>query len=357
MSRLLVFLTFIMLIVSIVNFFTIRRPRKSTDIEDFISVIVPLRNEAHNINGLLQSLKAQKYLKRVEFIFLDDNSEDLTFDLVTALISGRADMQLIQGSPVPDGWIGKTWALQQLFNASLGQIIVSLDADVRINADAISKAVTELKSTRLDFISAYPKQIAHTIPERLIQPLLQWSWMTTLVLALAERSLFSSMAVANGQFFLVHRSAIVTSRGYEMVKSCVLDDVFLARVLVKSGLHGGVVSGTDLAQCRMYESWSEIKAGYGKSLRFAFGSYLGSLLAVLFIFLTGITPLIIGLNGYAWGWMVYAWVTCTRILSAVRSENRRIDCLFHPLSSALLIYLIFYSYFSRADIKWKGRTL
>ena len=346
-----------MFFISVINFFTIKRPRKSTEIEDFISVIVPLRNEAHNINGLLQSLKVQKYLQRVEFIFLDDNSEDLTFDLVTASISGRADMQLIQGSPVPDGWIGKTWALQQLFNASVGEIIVSLDADVRIKPDAINKAVTKLKSTGLNFISAYPRQIALTLPERLIQPLLQWSWMTTLLLAIAERSPFSSMAVANGQFFIVQRSALVTSKGYEIIKACVLDDVFLARVLVKSGSHGVVISGAEIAECRMYESWSEIKAGYGKSLRYAFGSHLGSLFAVLCIFLTGIAPLILGVAGYAWGWIGYACVTFTRMLSAIRSKNRVFDSLFHPLSSALLIYLIFYSYFSREDIKWKGRTL
>ena len=357
MPRLIVFPTLVILFISIINFFTIRRPRKSTDIEDIISVIVPLRNEAHNINDLVQSLKAQKYLRRAEFIFLDDNSEDMTSELVAASISDRTDMQLIQGSSLPDGWIGKTWALQQLFNASRGQIIVSLDADVHIKPDAISKTVTALKSSGLDFISAYPRQIAGTLPERLIQPLLQWSWMTTLILAIAERSPFSSMAVANGQFFVVHRSALVTSRGYEMVKACALDDVFLARVLVKSGSHGAVISGAEIAECRMYKSWSEIKAGYGKSLRYAFGSHLGSLLAVVFIFITGIAPLILGVVGYAWGWIGYACVTSTRVLSAIRSKNRVLDSLLHPLSSALLIYLIFYSNFTREDIKWKGRTL
>jgi glycosyltransferase involved in cell wall biosynthesis len=266
-------------------------------------------------------------------------------------------MQIIKGSPLPSGWIGKSWALHQLFAASKGDIIVSIDADVRITPDAISRSITLMKSSALDFLSPYPRQIANTLGERLIQPLLQWSWMTTLILAIAERALFSSMAVANGQFFIVRKDALVLAGGYESVKAAVLDDVFLARALVKSGAHGVVVNGADIAQCRMYTSWSEIKAGYGKSLRYAFGSSFGSLCAISFIFLTGIAPLVFALMGSVWGWLAIALIVGTRILSAIRSRTRIIDSLFHPISSTFLIYLILYSYLMRGEIRWKGRVI
>lgn len=347
----------VLLLISTLNFFTIRSPRADSEIEDSVSVIVPLRNEAENVSELVQSLLSQKSLKSVEFIFLDDNSDDKTLELLRLAASGYATMQIITGTPLPSGWIGKNWALHQLLAASKGDIIVSIDADVRITPDAISRSITLMKSSGLDFLSPYPRQIANTLGERLIQPLLQWSWMTTLLLAIAERASFSSMAVANGQFFIVRKGALIASGGYEAVKSAVLDDVFLARALVKSGSHGVVVNGAEIAQCRMYTSWNEIRAGYGKSLRYAFGSTFGSLCAIFFIFLTGIAPLVFALTGSIWGWLAFALIASTRILSAIRSRTRVIDALFHPISSTLLIYLIIYSYLMRGKISWKGRAI
>lgn len=353
----LIVLPTVLLLISTLNFFTIRSPRAVSEIVDSVSVIVPLRNEAENVSGLVQSLLSQKFLKSVEFIFLDDNSDDKTLELLKLAASGNTNMQIIRGAPLPSGWIGKSWALHQLLAASKGNIIVSIDADVRITPDAISRSITLMKSSTLDFLSPYPRQIAKTLGERLIQPLLQWSWMTTLILAIAERSSFSSMAVANGQFFIVRKDALVLAGGYESVKAAVLDDVFLARTLVKSGAHGVVINGADIAQCRMYTSWSEIKAGYGKSLRYAFGSTFGSLCAIFFIFLTGIAPLVFALTGSIWGWLVFALIVGTRILNAIRSRSRIIDSLFHPISSTLLIYLIIYSYLMRGEISWKGRAI
>jgi len=318
---------------------------------------VPLRNEESNVSELIENLNSQTSLAHAEFIILDDGSDDSTFDLVKTAIEIKPKFRLIQGEPLPTGWIGKVWALHQLEAHSNGEIIVSIDADVRLTPDAISKSITLMKSAQLNFLSPYPHQIAKTLGERLIQPLLQWSWMSTLVLRFSERTSFSSMAVANGQFFIVQKRALVAAGGYEAVKSAVLDDVFLARRLIKTGSRGAVVSGAKIAQCRMYASWSEIEAGYGKSLRHAFGSIFGSMSAVVFLFITGVAPLVVALMGSMWGWIAFTFMTLTRILSARQSRMRTLDSLLHPISSTLLIYLIFYSYLMRGDVQWKGRTV
>ena len=353
----IILLPALLLLISIINFFSIRQPRTHGQVEEFVSVIVPLRNEAAHVVDLVRTLAAQTSLTHVEYIFLNDNSDDKTFDLLTNAISGHPAMQVIQGARLPQGWVGKVWALEQLLEASRGEIIVCLDADVRITPDAMSKSITLMCEASLDFISPYPRQLAHTLSERLVQPLLQWSWMSTLPLKIAERASFSSMAVANGQFFLVRKSALVEIGGYASVKAAVLDDVFLARALLKSGFHGVVVNGADIAECRMYTSWREIQDGYGKSLRHACGSIFGSLIAIASLFLTGIAPLMLALMGSIWGWLGFACITFTRILSAIRSRTRIIDSFFHPISSTLLIYLIIYSYRRRGDIQWKGRTV
>jgi hypothetical protein len=241
--------------------------------------------------------------------------------------------------------------------ASNGEIIVSIDADVRITPDAISRSITSLKSQGLDFVSPYPRQLTTSLAERLIQPLLQWSWMSTLLLSMAKNSSHPSMAVANGQFFIVRRSALRVAGGYESVKSDVLDDVFLARNLIKSKAHGIVLNGSSLATCRMYSSWSQIESGYGKSLNRAFGSFVGSIAAIAFLFTTGVAPIVVALTGASWGLIAYALVVLTRILSAIRSKGRMIDSLLHPISSIVLIYLIVYSWLMRGSIEWKGRTV
>ena len=156
---------------------------------------------------------------------------------------------------------------------------------------------------------------------------------------------------------LIKKKALHAAGGYESVKGAVLDDVFLARQLIKTGSHGAVISGADIAHCRMYTSWKEIEAGYGKSLRHAFGTFFGSMSAILFLFLTGVAPLILALMGSIWGWIGLICMTLSRILCAHRSRMRILDSLMHPISNVLLIYLIFFSYLMRGDVQWKGRSV
>ena len=345
----------ILLTIAAVNFVQIRTPKATSELADTVGVVVPMRNEAENIEGIVSTLAAQE--GEFHFYLLDDNSEDLTFDLLQRFTVGDSRFTVIKGEALPDGWIGKTWALQQLFEASDEEILVSIDADVRLTNDAINKAVTLLQSARLDFISPYPRQIAHTFTERLIQPLLQWSWLTTVPLRYAEGSDSASMAVANGQFFVVRRSALDSIKGYESVKHAVIDDVFLARELIKSGSHGTAVNGSDIAQTRMYASWKEIKAGYGKSLNKAFGSLFGAIFVMLFLIATSIAPLIVGLMGNPYGLLGFVAIVGTRVLSAIKSRGSVLDSVLHPISIAALIYLIVYSYLVRKTVMWKGRTV
>ncbi|MEY3848756.1 MAG: hypothetical protein RLZ20_256 [Actinomycetota bacterium] len=345
----------ILLTITAVNFLQIRTPKQISELSETVAVVVPMRNEAENIEGVVATLSAQA--GPFHFYLLDDNSEDLTFDLLHRFTAGDSRFTVIKGAALADGWIGKTWALQQLYEASNEEILVSIDADVRLTNDAINKSVTLLRTTQLDFLSPYPRQIALTFGERLIQPLLQWSWLTTVPLRFAEGSGQKSMAVANGQFFVVRRSALDSIGGYQSVKHAVIDDVFLARELISTGASGTVVNGSDIAETRMYASWSEIKAGYGKSLSKAFGSPAGAIFVSAFLIATSIAPLILGLLGNPYGWVSFAAIVGTRVLSAAKSRGNLLDSVLHPISIAALIYLIVYSYLVRGTVTWKGRTV
>jgi len=348
-------LPLILLTIAAVNFVQIRTPKRTSVLLETVGVIVPMRNEAENVEGLVATLAAQA--GSFHFYLLDDNSEDQTYELLHRFTAGDSRFSVIKGAALDDRWIGKTWALQQLFEASKEEVIVSLDADVRLSNDALNKAVTTLHGARLDFVSPYPRQIAKSFAERLIQPLLQWSWLTTVPLRYAEGSGQTSMAVANGQFFVVRRSALISIGGYGNVKHAVIDDVFLARELIKSGSSGTVINGSDISETHMYSSWKEIEAGYGKSLNRAFGSIIGAVFVVVFLFLTSIAPLILGLLGNTYGWLGFAAIVGTRVLSAIKSRGNVLDSVLHPISVVALIYLIVYSYLMRGNIQWKGRTV
>jgi len=348
-------LPLILLTIAAVNYVQIRTPKRISELTETIGVIVPMRNEAENVEGLVATLAAQE--GSFHFYLLDDNSEDQTLELLQRFTSSDSRFTVIKGAALDDKWIGKTWALQQLFDASHEEILVSIDADVRLSNDAINKAVTALQDGRLDFVSPYPRQIAQSFAERLIQPLLQWSWLTTVPLRYAESSGQQSMAVANGQFFVVRRSSLAGIGGYQSVKHVVIDDVFLARELITKGSSGTVINGSDIAQTRMYTSWNEIKAGYGKSLNTAFGSFFGAFFVVTFLFVTSVVPLIVGLFGNPFGWLGFATIVGTRMLSAIKSRGNILDSVLHPISVLALIYLIVYSYLRRGRIQWKGRTV
>jgi cellulose synthase/poly-beta-1,6-N-acetylglucosamine synthase-like glycosyltransferase len=348
-------LPLILLTIAAVNFVQIRTPKATSHLLESVGVLVPMRNEAENVEGIVATLAAQA--GSLHFYLLDDNSEDATFSLLNRFTRGDSRFTVISGAALHEKWIGKTWALQQLFEACDEEVLVSIDADVRLSNDAINKAVTLMHGARLDFVSPYPQQIAQSFAERLVQPLLQWSWLTTVPLRYAESSGQQSMAVANGQFFVVRRSALAAIGGYQSVKHAVIDDVFLARELIKSGSSGTVINGSDIAETRMYGSWSEIKAGYGKSLNQAFGSIVGAVFAAAFLIATSIAPLILGLFGNPYGWLGFAAIVSTRALSAIKSRGRVFDSVLHPISVLALIYLIAYSYLRRGSIQWKGRTV
>jgi cellulose synthase/poly-beta-1,6-N-acetylglucosamine synthase-like glycosyltransferase len=347
----LLLLPVLMLVISLTNLIFLRRPSLDSEIfTESVVVLLPVRNEQENIPQLIQSLKTQMGIRDLTFNFLDDNSSDQTVNLIEEHIVGDPRFTLTFGAQLPEDWLGKPFALQQAFEASDSQVVVVIDADVRLKADALVSAITLMRSRQFSFISAYPKQIAITWAERLIQPLLQWSWMSSVPLRIAERSHNPAFAVANGQFFIADRAALQAVGAFECVKMEIVDDIALARALLKNGFLGTVIDGSRIAMCRMYQSWPELREGYSKSLRVAFGSWVGSAFAITLLMLSGIAPLLLGLGGYA-------IIVANRAICARATGGRIVDALLHPLSILLLTYLIIRSWKMRGRTQWKGRLV
>jgi hypothetical protein len=262
---------------SVVNLRFLRRAPNPPDIPTTrISVLLPARNEAHRIGPCLDALRIalERYGPDAELIVLDDESVDGTYDIVRMALAHVPRGRVIRGQPLPDGWYGKPFACHQLADTAdpASDVLVFIDADVVLKPDALVRTVAHLRDSGLDLISPYPRQRAESPAERLLQPLLQWSWATLLPLRLAERSHRPSLTAANGQLLTVRNEAYRRSGGHAAVPKAVLEDIELLKAFKRSGFHGGVTDGSDLATCRMYDGWYELRDGYTKSLWAATGS-------------------------------------------------------------------------------------
>jgi hypothetical protein len=312
-----------------------------------VSVLVPARDEAAQIAACLDSVDGAD-----EVLVLDDGSRD-----GTATIAAAHGARVLTGTAPPPGWLGKPHACAQLAAAASGDVLVFLDADVRLRPGAVRAAVHLLETTGLDLVSPHPRQEVATVAERLVQPLLQWSILTTLPLRLAERSPRPSLAAANGQFLVVRRTAYERAGGH--VPDAVIDDLALLRAIKRSGGRGGIVDGTDLASCRMYEGWAALRDGYGKSLWAALGTPAGSAAVLGGLGLAYVLPAVAALRGSRIGLLGYAAGVAGRVIAARRTGGRMLDSVAHPVSIVVLGYLTARSQVqhARGTLRWKGRAV
>ena len=339
----------IALIITVTNVINMRVVglKGASHILESVDVLIPMRNEEGNVEACLKAVLNSELLEASRVYVLDDGSSDETGKLISEFKVNK-----LTGTQLPEGWLGKVWACHNLAQASSGEYLVFIDADVRLHPYAIASAINKMNKFGWDFISPYPKQITGSILEKLIQPLLQWSWLASVPLRIAEKYPNRSMTIANGQFFIVKRSAYEKSGGHAAIPNEVLDDLELARLLVSKGVKGGVADGSSVASCRMYKSNGELVDGYTKSLWKAVGGQLGTIVAILILVMTGITPYL----GFG---APVLFIFLSRVLAAVKTKSNPAYAFLHPFAILVLIYLIVLSSIrkNRGTLTWRGRLI
>jgi len=312
-------------------------PADPPPVAEPVALLLPLRDEAHRVEPCLRALLAQTGVRDLRILVLDDGSTDGTAEVVRRVAGADPRVRLVEGQPLPAGWWGKPWACAQLATEAAGDddaaVLAFVDADVVLAPHAVAASVALLRWAALDLVSPYPRQLAVTPAERLVQPLLQWSWMTTLPLRLAERSPRPSLAAANGQLLVVDAMAYRRAGGHRAVRAEMVEDVALLRAVKAAGGRGGVVDGTALATCRMYAGWPDLRDGYAKSLWSAFGSPAGAAAVVGGLAVAYVLPPLAALRGSRVGLVGYAAGVAGRAVAARRTGSRVWpDSLAHPAS-------------------------
>ncbi|MGY1835455.1 glycosyltransferase [Blastococcus sp. SYSU DS0510] len=339
-----------------------RAPADPPPVARPVTVVLPVRDEAEQVAGCLAALLDQRGAARLRVVVVDDGSTDGTADVVRAVADPR--VRLVTAPPLPSGWLGKPHACAVGAAAAEGgddEVLVFVDADVRLFPDAIAGAVAVLDTHRLDLASPWPRPLAVGPAERLVQPLAPWLWITTLPLRLAERSPRPSLAAANGQFLVVRRDAYARAGGHAAVRGEVLEDIALLRAVKRTGGRGVPIDGSCLAACRMYEGWAAVRDGYAKSLWASVGGTpAGGLAAAAALTAVYVVPPLAALGGSRAGLVGYLAGVAGRVAAARASGGRAWpDALAHPLSVLALDALMLRSVRGRrrGTLRWRGRPV
>jgi chlorobactene glucosyltransferase len=188
---------------------------KHSDDQKLVSVLIPARNEEKNIEKCIKGVLSQDYQNK-EIIVLDDCSTDKTYQIAFAF--SDKNIKVITGAPLPQNWLGKNWACNQLAQEANGEYLLFIDADVELKPEVISSAVFELEKSNAALISIFPTQIIKSFGEHFIVPLMNWLLLTFLPLKLVYASSSKSFVAANGQFMLWRKSDYFKLGKHQVVK-------------------------------------------------------------------------------------------------------------------------------------------
>jgi chlorobactene glucosyltransferase len=247
-----------------------------------VAVIVPARNEAHNIGRCLRGLIEQDYPPgRLLLLVVDDHSTDATASIASSLAEAHPQIGVLASPPLPPHWIGKSHACW------LGACAVSadtewlcfLDADVHAQPALLASAVAAATSERLDLLSLAPKQELVSFAERLVMP------CGLYLLAFCQdlrkmQSPKSPDATATGQFMLVRSTAYREIGGHAAVRREICEDLALARCLKQAGRQVILRDGSRLLSTRMYTGWQTLRPGIAKNLVEMLGGPVRTLVTV-----------------------------------------------------------------------------
>lgn len=279
----------VVLLVVISNAVVLGRPGRDRAgaPKPLVSLLVPARNEAKNIQACVRSLLAQTY-PNLEIIVLDDCSDDGTRALLELERARNGRLIVLAGEEPAVGWTGKSWACHQLSIAAQGEVLLFADADtVFVEPDAVLGIVRALQVRRADLLSGLPRQVLGSLGEALLVPMFYWAFFSFTPLAAGLLWRRAPFARAVGQLMAFRRTAYDEVGGHAAVRGSVVDDIDLARLVARAGLACRIMDATGIVTCRMYRSGREAADGFAKNLFAAFGN--------------AILP-----YGFVWGWLGFA---------------------------------------------------
>ena len=332
--------------------------------------MIPARDEAAGIGNAIDCVTASKGIQ-LELLILDDHSTDRTAEIVQAKAEQDSRIRLICSKELPAGWCGKQHACWQLANAAANNEFVFLDADVRIQSDAIQRVIAKRHEDASDptpLLGGFPCQITGTIGERLLIPLINYVLLCYLPFWAMRGSIRLSASAGCGQFFVTGREEYFRAGGHAAIRESLHDGVMLPREYRKSGMTTDVFDASDIAEVRMYDGFKATWNGLAKnavegvanprligpvSMLMA-GAHLVPVLILIGAIFFPVGRTVIALNVAA---IFFSLVP--RIAIAVRFDGSLTGVVLHPISIALFLLIqwsAFIGHLIGRQPTWRGRT-
>ncbi len=235
-----------------------------------VSVIVPACNEADNLAETVRSILSQDY-RPLELIIINDRSTDATGEVLNRILENTPTVKGIHITALPDGWLGKNYALHRGAQTASGEYLVFTDADIRFASDTLTRAMAYVRRNTLDHLTLF---FRNTAPGGLLNAVIVEA-MTGLFLLLrpwkaAEKG--SKYFIGIGAFNLVSRRAYDSIGGHAANPLHPIDDLILGKTLKENGYSQDCLCGYRHVSVDWYAGTGDMVGGLMKNV-FAFYNF------------------------------------------------------------------------------------
>ncbi len=331
-----------------------------------ISVVIPARNEAGDIEATVRGALAQQGVQ-VEIIVVNDHSSDDTGVIINRLASEDRRVRALHDPPMKDGWLGKANAMQYGAQLATGDFIIFTDADIQHKPGSFAAAVAEMQEHRLSLLSMCPMFIWESIWENAAAPAFLLAMTNFMSGPIHDPE--SDDALAIGAFIMVEAEVYRALGGHEGVRSQMLDDVMLARHFKAKGQRVAFRVAPQCLSVRMYNSARAVFYGSIKNCLAVFGEnfWLATPLAITFAIGTCsvLSAPFVGLATANWtllvlGLFVYfeVWLGVVIARSYMKTDLLRLGgfVVGVPLILGAAAVAIYQAVFYGA-VLWRGRAI
>jgi glycosyltransferase involved in cell wall biosynthesis len=229
------------------------RPLNESDMDGAlakVSVVIPARNEEEDIEEALRSVLGQKGVE-LQVIVINDHSTDQTGAILRRLAQEDSRITIVENPPLEPGWLGKPNAMNHGVARASAEMILFTDADIVHSPTSIATGIAYLQKHGLDFVSFVPRFICESFWENVVTPLPLFPLTANSARGLNDPK--SPEAWAAGSFMLIKADVLKDIGGVESIKSAILDDCELARVVKRNGYRVGYHLAPELMHVRLFK--------------------------------------------------------------------------------------------------------
>lgn len=257
---------------------------RTANAPSLVAVVIPARNEAEVVGRCVTSLLQQEGGGRLHIFLVDDHSSDGTAAAArqAAQIAGKsAQLTIVTARPLPAGWSGKLWAVEQGVQHARElnpDFLLLTDADIEHGPHSVATLTSIAHSHEFDLVSFMVKLYCRSFPERALVPAFVYFFFQLYPPAWIRSSRHKTAAAAGGSI-LIRPQALERAGGIQAIRNEIIDDCALARAVKQSGGTVWLGASSETRSIRPYGTFAEIGRMISRS---AFNQLRHSTLLLLF---------------------------------------------------------------------------